>query len=165
MELAEVIFPSFNEGLGLRQSALHAPAAYVTSIVETLSLVSEVLLSDSFPSGLDQSISSLANAAHRPQWVARESIDIAIHQRLLSKCIDDVSFIHLLSSAQIVAHVIWLFHPLSPMLGTGSQLYLLLLSDYTCRTKSFDPAYNIGWEFQSMQRMVAAQFVSILQTI
>ena len=91
--------PVSSGGLSLRQSTLHAPAAYVSSIVETLPLVSEVLSSDSLPAGFDHSISSLAEAAHQPDWVARESIDIPIHQRLLSKCIDDVSFSHLLSLA------------------------------------------------------------------
>ena len=53
-------------GLGLRQSALHASATYVSSIVETLSLVSEVLSSCSLPAVFNHSISSLAEAAHCP---------------------------------------------------------------------------------------------------
>ena len=56
--------PVSRGGLGLRQSALHAPAAYVSSIVATLPLVSEILSSDSLPAGFDHSISSLAEAAH-----------------------------------------------------------------------------------------------------
>ena len=66
---------------------------------------------------------------------------------------------------QIVAHLLWLFHPPSPTMGTGFQLCLHPLSYYTCRTESFDHAYNIGWGFQSTQRMVTAQFVFIQQTV
>ena len=61
-------------------------------------MASKVLSSDSLHARFDCSISSFAKAAHHPDWVARESIDIPTHQCLLSKCIDDVCFIHLLSS-------------------------------------------------------------------
>ena len=128
-------------------------------------MVFEVLSSDSLPAGFDHSISSLAEAAHHPDWVAWESIDISIHQHLLSKHIDDVFLSDLLSSAQDSRAHVWLFHPLSLTLGTSSLSCLLPLSNYTYRTESFIPAYNIGWGFQPTQRMVTAQFVFIRQTV
>ena len=93
--------PCSRGGLNLRWSALHAPAAYVSSVVETLPLVSEITLSDSLPSSLNSAISSLAEATHRSDWVSVESIesDVSIHQRSLSRCIDEGSYNQLLTSA------------------------------------------------------------------
>ena len=88
-------------GLHVRWSALHAPAAYVSSVVETLSLVSEITLSDSTPSSLISAISSLAAAKLHPNWVSVESIEshVSIHQHSLSRCIDEVSYGQFLTSA------------------------------------------------------------------
>ena len=80
--------PCSRGGLNLHWSALHAPAAYVNSVVETLPLVSEITLSDSLPStcSLNSAFFSLAEATHRSDWVSMESIesDVSIHQCSLS---------------------------------------------------------------------------------
>ena len=51
------------------------------------------------PLHLSEVIAELASAAGHPDWVSLQSIDVPIRQRPLSRCIDKVSFDHLLSSA------------------------------------------------------------------
>ena len=86
-------------GLGLRNASLCAPAAYISSPIEVQPLIDALLLPALPPLHLSEVIADLASAAGHPDWVSLQSIDVPIRQRLLSRCIDKVSFNHLLSSS------------------------------------------------------------------
>ena len=79
---------------------MHAPAAYISSLEQSRALVTRILghVPDT-PQHLPSAVSSLAEAAARPDWVCMEKIDVPCRQRPLSHCIDEVSYNHLIDSA------------------------------------------------------------------
>ena len=92
--------PSSLGGLNLRQAGLHAPAAYISSLFESRPLVARILgYLPAFPPVLLATISALARAAAKDDWNSLEDIDVPLHQRPLSRAIDDASFNSLLGSA------------------------------------------------------------------
>ena len=85
-------------GLNLRRALLHAPAAFVGSLCN--SLITQILgrpppISVDLPS----SLSALAGTTGRPDWVSLQEIDVPLRQRSLSHSIDEASLNLLLSSA------------------------------------------------------------------
>ena len=87
-------------GLNLRRALLHAPAAFVGSLCNSHSLITQILghpppVSVDLPSCL----SALAGTAGRPEWVSLQEIDVPLRQRSLSHSIDEASLNLLLSSA------------------------------------------------------------------
>ena len=92
--------PSSFGGLNLRSAQLHAPAAFVSSMVQSSPLVARILGFSPSPSDhLSKAVLALSRAAARPDWVAVEEIDVPLHQRALSKEIDVSTFNSLLASA------------------------------------------------------------------
>ncbi len=92
--------PSSRGGLNIRRASLHAPAAYISSLAQSRDPVARILGYDSLPPHhMASSISALAEAAVRPDWVSLEDIDVSLHQRPLSYCIDEAVFNRLLQSA------------------------------------------------------------------
>ena len=80
-------------GLNLRSAVLHAPAAYISSIAETLDLVSLILgYTPNTPLSLPSAISSLAKAVQMSSWRCLEDIDVPLHQKSLSRLIDETCF-------------------------------------------------------------------------
>ena len=81
-------------GLGIRQSSLHAPAAFVSSITQSGALMGAILNRTSLADSplLGNSISQLAVAANRPEWISTGSIDSSIKQANLSRAIDQAIF-------------------------------------------------------------------------
>ena len=93
--------------------------------------------------GLSSSISPLAKGADRPDWT---SLDISVHQRALSHCIDEVSYQLLFTPAPVYAlKPAWPFLPLFHMLEIGSMSFLPLHLGFTFMTESSGYAYNIDW--------------------
>ena len=76
-----------------------APAAYVSSVLESQSLVTEIIHSDPLPAHFSDFVTALAEAADRPDWVLMKAIDIPIHQRPLTHCINEFIFSQVISSA------------------------------------------------------------------
>ena len=73
-------------GLNLQSAALHAPAAYVSSIANSLDLVSQILgYTPNLPLVLPSTISSLAKSAKMTTWCSLEDIDVPIQQKSLSR--------------------------------------------------------------------------------
>ena len=92
--------PSSRGGLNIRRASHHGPAAYISSISQSHELVDRILGRDHHPSNhLASSISSLADAAERPDWTSLEDIDTPLRQRPLSYCIDEAVYNHLLAAA------------------------------------------------------------------
>ena len=92
--------PSSFGGLNIRRASLHAPAADIGSLHQTMPLVSEIL--GHFPKApinLSSAISALALAAGRPEWCSSLEIYVPLHQRHLSHAIDEASYSALLAQA------------------------------------------------------------------
>ena len=83
-------FPSSLGGLGIRWASLHAPAAYISSLDQCSALVTEILRG---------SLSCLAEAASRPEWLTIQEIDVPLRQHSLCRSVDIASYHHLLSEA------------------------------------------------------------------
>ena len=78
----------------------YAPAGYISSIAQSRGLVDKILGCDYHPSNdLASSISSMADAAERPDWTSLEEIDTPLRQCPLSYCIDEAVYNQLLSAA------------------------------------------------------------------
>ena len=130
--------------------------------METFPLVSEITLFDSPPSSLINVISSLAAAKLSPDWVSVESnvSGVSIHQHSLSRCIDEVLYSQLLTSApnshsRALVHFSSLPHPgdwftVVPSAVLGLHSYL---------TKNFARAFSIGLGFVSKERKGSAPIV------
>ena len=87
-------------GLNLRSAALHAPAAYISSIVNSLDLVSQILgYTPNLPLALPSAITSLAKSARMTTWCSLEDIDVPLLQKSLSRLIDEACFNNLIESA------------------------------------------------------------------
>ena len=81
--------PSSSGGLGLRQATLHAPAAYIGSVLQAQLLVSDILgHSPSHPPYFNASLSSLRIAAAKPEWAEVDDINIPLNQHNLSRATD-----------------------------------------------------------------------------
>ena len=92
--------PSSLGGLNLRSAVLHAPAAYVSSITESIDLVSKILrYTPEPPRSLPSAISSLASSANMASWHLLEDIDIPLRQKSLSHAIDEACFSTLVETA------------------------------------------------------------------
>ena len=79
---------------------MHAPAAYIGSLEQFRALTGRILgRVPEAPQHLTATVSALADAAARPNWVSLEEIDVPHRQRPLSHCIDDASFNQLLATA------------------------------------------------------------------
>ena len=86
--------------MNLRSAALHAPAAYISSIVNSLDLVSQILgYTPNLPLALPSAISSLAKSARMTTWCSLEDIDVPLLQKSLSRLIDEACFNNLIESA------------------------------------------------------------------
>ena len=80
-------------GLNLRSAILHAPAAYISSIMNSLDLVSQILgYTPNLPLALPSAISSLARSARMTSWCSLEDIDAPFQQKTLSRLIDEACF-------------------------------------------------------------------------
>ena len=76
--------PSSLGGLGIRWAPLHAPAAYISSLEQSSALVTEILAkSPRSPTYLRRSLSCLAEAASRPEWLTIQEIDVSLCQHSL----------------------------------------------------------------------------------
>ena len=97
---AKASLPSSLGGLNVRQALLHAPAAYISSFLQSRPLISRILgHSANPPVHLSDSITSLSQASARPDWVSIQVIDVPHSQHSLSRAIDEASFDTLLASA------------------------------------------------------------------
>ena len=91
--------PSLLGGLNIRSAELHAPAAFISSLVQSRQLVERIIGQPTSPSlHLPGAVAALSKAAAMPDWVLVEEIDIPLRQRALSKKIDEATFDSLLSS-------------------------------------------------------------------
>ena len=87
-------------GLNLRSAVVHAPAAYISSFMCSLNLISQIIgYTPNLPLALPPAISSLARSAKMPSWCSLEDIDVPIRQKSLSRLIDEACFNTLVESA------------------------------------------------------------------
>ena len=87
-------------GLNLRSAVLHAPAAYISSIAESIDLASQILCyTTNLPLALPMAISSLAYSVNKPMWHHLEDVDLPLHQKSLSRLIDEVYFSSLIEAS------------------------------------------------------------------
>ena len=92
--------PSSLSGLVIRWASLHAPAAYISSLKQTSALATEILgKSPVPPTYLRASLSCLAEAASRPEWLTIQDIDVPLRQHSFCRSVDIASCHHLLSEA------------------------------------------------------------------
>ena len=112
--------PSSLGGLSVRSARLHAPVAFISSLAQSGDLIDMIMGRLSAPSiHLADVVSDLATAAEMPDWVLVEDIDVHLHQRSLSRKIDEASYGFLLSSAPDTHFRALASHLQSPMPGTG----------------------------------------------
>ena len=79
---------------------LHAPAAYVGSLLQSNALIADILGHPPATSAhLPQCFVALAIAAARPEWSSLQDIDVPLRQRVLFRVIDEASFNSLIDSA------------------------------------------------------------------
>ena len=77
--------PSSLGGLNLRRAALHAPAAYISSLHRSEPLISDILgHSPSPPALLPSCVRALGMAASMPDWSSLQNIDVPVRQRTYS---------------------------------------------------------------------------------
>ena len=92
--------PSSLGGLNLRQASVHASAAYIVSLHQSLHLVAKILGRTAPPPiHFPYSLQSLARDACRPDWESIQDIDVPLSQHSLSRAIDEASFADLLATA------------------------------------------------------------------
>ena len=92
--------PSSLGGLNLRLASIHAPAAFIGSLVRCQDLISRVLgQTPNESSHLHSTFLALVHNAARTIWHSLEDIDIPLTQKALSRAIDEATFDHLLASA------------------------------------------------------------------
>ena len=92
--------PCSKGGLGLRSAALHAPAAFLDSTLRSRSLA-ECLAGCSMPlsAHVEDALTSMAQAAGRPDWVSLDQLDCPLRQRALSAAIDTANHHQLIETA------------------------------------------------------------------
>ena len=85
--------------INIRIAPLHAPATYVSSLVQSTPLIARILriVHDSFQH-LASSVCVLAEASERPDCGSLEAIDILLQQSPLSHSINEAPFHYLLDS-------------------------------------------------------------------
>ena len=93
--------PSALGGLNLRSASLHAPAAFISSLTQSGSLITRITGQSNVPPSphLAGAVSDSAHAARRPDWSSVEGINVPLHQRSLSRMIDEATHSYLLDSA------------------------------------------------------------------
>ena len=92
--------PSSLGGINLRQAVLHAPAAYIGSLVQSRPLVTEILgFQPSYPTSLSSAIKALSSTLGHPEWSVLSDIEPPLCQRSLSLAIDLSGHCLLLESA------------------------------------------------------------------
>ena len=69
----------------MRSAVSLALAGYVSSVLESQSLVTKIIRSDSHPAHLSDSITVNAEAADCPDWVSTMAIKVPIHQYPLTR--------------------------------------------------------------------------------
>ena len=85
--------PSSLGGLNIRHATLYAPAAFIGSIHQSESLVSDILGHPvKAPLHLPYAINALAKSVARPDWISVESIDVPLRSHSLFHSIDDACF-------------------------------------------------------------------------
>ena len=89
--------PSSLGGINLRQAVLHAPAAYIGSLVQSLT---EILgFQPSYPTSLSSAIKVLGSTLGHPGWSELSDIELPLCQRSISLAIDLSGHSLLLESA------------------------------------------------------------------
>ena len=92
--------PSSRGGLSLRSASLHAPAAFLGSMMQAESLMEKILGHPPGPSPHTQlTLAALASATVRPDWTSLDEVDVLLCQNPLSLAIDEATEQKLLSSA------------------------------------------------------------------
>ena len=87
--------PSSLGGLNLRLASIHAPAAFIGSLIRCQDLISRVLGQTPIESShLQSTFLALVHNATRPNWHSLEDIDIPLTQKALSRAIDEATFDH-----------------------------------------------------------------------
>ena len=77
--------PSSLGGLNIRRASLHAPAAYISSLVQSRPLVARILgRTPEVSKHLAPAFSDLVSAADRHDWHSIEDVDVPLRQRHLS---------------------------------------------------------------------------------
>ena len=95
--------PSSLGGLNIRHATLYAPAAFIGSIHQSESLVSDILGHPvKAPLHLPYAINALAKSVARPDWISVENIDVLLRSHSLSHSIDDACFSFLVESSSDV---------------------------------------------------------------
>ena len=133
--------PSSLDGLNTRSAPLHAPAAYVNSLVQSTLLIARILeiVPDSFQH-LASSVCALAEAAERPDWGSLEDISLS-H----TPTIDEASFHHLLDSAPDSRARALAFPLPFPMRVTGWMLSSAQPLNSISMIRNIGSAWTIGW--------------------
>ena len=76
-------------GLGLRQTLLHAPAAYIGSLEQCKPLNSAMLgYPPARPCNIPECVSAVAESAGRPNWLSPGDVDVPIAQHALSRSLE-----------------------------------------------------------------------------
>ena len=92
--------PATLGGLGVRRASLHAPAAYVSSLVQSRQLVTGILGRVPVTTRhLSLALADLSAASRRGEWISTEGVDVPLQQRHLSRAIDQAVFDELCSTA------------------------------------------------------------------
>ena len=87
-------------GLNIRHATLYAPAAFIGSIHQSESLVSDILGHPAkAPLHLPNAINDLARVVARPDWISAESIVVPLRSHSLSHSVDEACFSLLLESS------------------------------------------------------------------
>ena len=113
--------PCSMSGLNLRSAVLHAPAAYITTIVESFGLVSQILHhTPDPPRSLPSAISSLASSTKMTSWQCLMSLFV---RNLFPAPLTRLAFPLWWRQPQIDPRFLP-FPPLYLMQGTGLMLFL-----------------------------------------
>jgi len=138
--------PSSLGGLGIRRAILHAFAAYLSSHLQSQSLVSDILGHIPPADHLQSVVASLAAVAEKPEWCSVEDIDLPIRQRFLSRAIDEACHSSLLDSAPDARSKALALS--SAIKHAGDWLKWFHHQPWASTFKIVNSAYacNIGWE-------------------
>ena len=97
--------PSSLGGLNIRHATLYAPAAFIGSIHQSESLISDILGHPTkAPLHLPNAINALARVVARPDSIFAESIDVSLRSYSLSHSVDEACFSLLLESSPDVRY-------------------------------------------------------------
>ena len=132
-------------GLNLRSAVLHTPAAYISSIVESFGLVSQILCHTTDPPRcLPSAISSLASSTKMTSWQCLEDIDVPLCQKSLSHSIDEACFSILVEAATDVRSKALALSTSLPHAGDWLNIVHLQSWVCVCWMRSFAYASIIG---------------------